>query len=291
MKTVVPNYYKNFACIAGRCRHSCCVGWEIDIDPDTYEYYKAVPGEFGDRLRRGISHEDVPCFKLYEGERCVFLNDRGLCDIILNLGEDALCDICTDHPRFRNFFSDRTEMGLGLCCEEACRIILGWTDPVELLDVEDDGEDMPDTNEAEFFSERQRILGVLSDESVPFCRRLDILSAEYGIDEPKTDIPKFYRSLERLDSEWDRVIDIMPETLPEVKNEKVWENLSLYLVYRHSGNYLPEECVRFAVHTVKLLCAVCGDGDFERICDTCRKWSSEIEYSEENTDAVMNMLK
>ena len=29
--------------------------------------------------------------------------NRRLCRIILNLGEDALCDICREHPRFYNF--------------------------------------------------------------------------------------------------------------------------------------------------------------------------------------------
>ena len=35
MKRVVPDYYADFACVAGACRHTCCVGWEIDIDPDS----------------------------------------------------------------------------------------------------------------------------------------------------------------------------------------------------------------------------------------------------------------
>ena len=47
MKTVVPHYYKNFKCIADKCRHSCCVGWEIDIDDDTLEKYRNLEGEMG----------------------------------------------------------------------------------------------------------------------------------------------------------------------------------------------------------------------------------------------------
>ena len=39
---VMPDYSIGFQCIAGKCRHSCCVGWEIDIDDDTYEMYKTV---------------------------------------------------------------------------------------------------------------------------------------------------------------------------------------------------------------------------------------------------------
>ena len=49
-----PDYFKEFSCIAGACKDSCCLGWEIDIDEDSYEYYKSLPGEIGDRLRRDM---------------------------------------------------------------------------------------------------------------------------------------------------------------------------------------------------------------------------------------------
>ena len=129
MKTIVPDYYPEFHCIAGACRHSCCIGWEIDIDEDTRQLYREIPGEIGRRLSEQIDDSgEVPCFSLDERERCPFLNGDGLCDIILQLGEGALCQICADHPRFRSFFSDRTEMGLGLCCEAAADLILRRTE-------------------------------------------------------------------------------------------------------------------------------------------------------------------
>ena len=34
----VPEYYEKFSCIASRCKDSCCAGWEIDIDEDSYAY-------------------------------------------------------------------------------------------------------------------------------------------------------------------------------------------------------------------------------------------------------------
>ena len=39
MKYYLPDYYEEFKCIAQKCKHSCCVGWEIDIDDDTLAYY------------------------------------------------------------------------------------------------------------------------------------------------------------------------------------------------------------------------------------------------------------
>lgn len=290
MKLVAPSYYKDFTCIADRCRHSCCIGWEIDIDHDTYEYYKTVPGEFGDRLRSGISCEDQPCFRLGKDDRCVFLNDRGLCDIILTLGEDALCGICSDHPRFRNFFADRTEMGLGLTCEEACRLILSENEPMALVVLEDDGDDAADLDDLQFFEERGHAIDVLQNRKLTLAERFSALCEEHLISED-TASPKewteFYRSLERLDPAWDKCLDTLADadtlTIPEGAK---WENLAVYLVYRHSANYGVADSVAFAMHGVKIISAMSKLG----VEEVCRMWSSEIEYSEENTDIIMDKL-
>lgn len=39
MKSKVPDYYEEFHCIASECKHSCCIGWEIDVDIQTYRNY------------------------------------------------------------------------------------------------------------------------------------------------------------------------------------------------------------------------------------------------------------
>jgi len=125
MKLIAPDYYKEFKCIASDCRHSCCIGWEIDIDEDTLALYDGTAGETGKRLQTNIERtEEGAHFRLGPDERCPFLNSEGLCDLIIGMGEESLCNICADHPRFRNYLSDRTEIGLGLCCEAAGKLIL-----------------------------------------------------------------------------------------------------------------------------------------------------------------------
>ena len=102
MTIITPNYYNKFKCIADKCKHSCCIGWEIDIDDTTLKKYNNLKSDFANRLKSNISLANAPHFKLDKSERCPFLNEQGLCDIILNEGEDMLCQICADHPRFRN---------------------------------------------------------------------------------------------------------------------------------------------------------------------------------------------
>ena len=100
MKLYAPSYYQDFKCIADRCTHSCCIGWEIDVDSDTLQKYDALSGEYANEIRNSIDRDETPHFHLCDGERCPHLDARGLCKIILSHGEDALCDICREHPRF-----------------------------------------------------------------------------------------------------------------------------------------------------------------------------------------------
>ena len=61
----VPSYYKTFQCIADKCEHSCCIGWEIDIDEDSYDYYMGIEGAFGELLKEKTLTEKrlVPIFR------------------------------------------------------------------------------------------------------------------------------------------------------------------------------------------------------------------------------------
>ena len=128
-----PKYYEQFACIAGACEDTCCAGWEIDIDDESYQKYMQIPGEFGEKIRANIREyetddEDVyesHGFVLKEDRRCPFLNQDNLCEMILTLGEDAICDVCANTPR--NFFEyDHTrEISLSPSCadQDVCYLV------------------------------------------------------------------------------------------------------------------------------------------------------------------------
>ena len=135
MKIVAPDYLSEFKCIAGDCCHTCCVGWEVDVDGESLQKFEQLPD-----IAKHIDYDDTPHIKLSNDERCPFLNNNGLCEMIINHGEEILCQICADHPRFRNFWSNRIELGLGLVCEEAGRIILGRKEPMKLVTLSNDGE-------------------------------------------------------------------------------------------------------------------------------------------------------
>lgn len=286
MKLIVPHYYQAFRCIAGDCRHSCCIGWEIDIDGDSLARYADVPGQMGQRLHQHIDWE-TGCFRLGEGERCPFLNQDGLCDIIIHQGEDALCQICADHPRFRNFLSDRVEMGLGLCCEAAAELILMHQDRVTFLTLEDDGgQEKPD--EA-FLALRKRLLDVAQDRSMPIRQRVQrIMDIDCDMDE----WAEVLLSLERLDESWaGYILRLRQQEQPiPAKYETPLEQLLVYLIYRHLAGAAEDGRVAARVAYCCMIWQLLARMLRDDLPALCRMYSSEIEYSDENMLAILDHI-
>ena len=140
MITKVPHYFKEFKCIASKCTDTCCAGWEIIIDEDTFEKYKKVTSPFGKRLHSKITiYEDgEPGFSLETNNNCPFLNKKNLCDIYSELGEDHLCYTCQQFPRFTNEYGSTREVGISMSCPEAARIMLKDDTKVTFESSEDD---------------------------------------------------------------------------------------------------------------------------------------------------------
>ncbi len=295
MNVVVPDYYADFACLQGACRHNCCIGWEIDIDDDTLDFYHTVPAPFGERLCRHISEDDVPHFILGEHERCPFLNSDNLCDIILTLGEDALCDICNDHPRFRNYLSNRVEMGLGLACEAAGRLILGQTESMKLV--------AHDASNDPLVHRRDRLLALLQERTRPLAERLQLLLSETDAESPHTDMAAWVDellALERLDESWTQrllnlktrwqQLDVAAFDRAMATRQTEYEQFAVYLLYRHFVNAetaaTAAAFVSFGVMLLYYLGAAhfdeTGAFTFDDQVELARLFSSEIEYSDEN---------
>ena len=124
MITLYPDYKDRFRCLAGACPDSCCKAWEIVVDPDTAAFYRTVPGETGERLRRCLStdEEGDDYFPLVNG-RCPFLNQDGLCDIHASLGEAATSAVCRQFPDFIEEYEGFTERCPSLACPAAAELI------------------------------------------------------------------------------------------------------------------------------------------------------------------------
>ena len=307
MKTVVPSYYPSFHCIAGRCHHTCCAGWEIDIDAETRQLYEALPHAFGEKIRENIVKQPTAQFQLQgEQERCPFLNQENLCEIILHLGEDALCQVCRDHPRYRNFFSNRIEIGLGLCCEEAARLILSQKEAMCLQSLETTQTEKPTEEEKCFFAARKLAFSMAQNREKTIAQRIETLLGTFSVNLPNMDavaLAQFLLSLERLDEAWTEKLNALFVTKPCATAAfetfaLPFEQLLCYFLYRlHDMQTDKVAWIGFAAFSVQIIALLCdvkkqqdGSCSFADLTEICRLYSSEIEYSEENVDAILDYL-
>lgn len=270
MDIFAPSYYLDFHCLAEQCQHNCCrAGWEIDVDEETLAFYQ----QHGEIMEH-ICLEDTPHIRLLGNGWCPFLNDGSLCRLITDHGEEVLCQICRDHPRFRNFFESRTEIGVGLTCEAAVKLVL--ENDFQLVKIGEDEEPSAYLAEEEDFLDYRAAL-MLRD-----------VTALYGLLPTVTlkQTSLFLRGLERLDTAWDAVLDTLerrdePISAVPIHDITVANRLFQYFLFRHLHNFGLAFCV-FCTYVVMAL-----DGD---VSECARLFSSEIEYSDDNTLATAEFV-
>lgn len=303
-----PDYYNDFKCIADKCQHNCCIGWEIDIDESTLDFYKSHNGELKDRFKRCIDYSDTPHFILEKNERCPFLNCHNLCDIITALGEEHICEICTQHPRFHNELPDRVESGLGLCCEEACRLILTKKDKTTLV-----CDNYSETDD-EIIILRDKVIDILQNREHTMYDRIEDMLALCDTTYEKrslNDYAKILLSFEILDDEWKKTLyaindDVTDKDIDKFSNyikdrEHEFEQLCVYFIYRHFANAPDMFCAqerakftafvfdffyKFGAYSLKIT----GSYDTPLHLNLSRMFSSEIEYSDENIYTLYDIL-
>lgn len=145
MLILKPKYYDKFKCIAGDCKDSCCIGWQISVDKASFNRYRKINQDFGRYLNKNVcknrenrSDIDYGKISLLENMRCSFLNENNLCQIYINLGEEFLCNTCKEYPRYVKKFGSRYERTMTISCPEVARLILESEEPISFELVEEE---------------------------------------------------------------------------------------------------------------------------------------------------------
>lgn len=303
MKEYLLNYYSQFNCKAERCVHTCCKGWDMCIDENTLKNYKNCTSSFAPSLKKGINFKKAR-FKADKNGRCAFLNDKGLCEIIINLGEKSLCQICRDHPRFRSCFDDRVETGLGFACEEATRIILSFKEKIQpVLVAEENCNKELCFIQAQLLKFRKNTLDIIQDRNSDINDRisaiLKLCSAQIDESDYKKIVKRFI-SLERLEKSWGKRLKGLNNSLSTQVNNELSLYCEQFLVNSIYRFICEAEDVAYA-RAVVLACLFAwwiinsiyqNEGakqkEFESICDIVREYSAEVEYSQKNQNKLFD---
>ena len=317
MQTVFPSFYLDFHCIGGLCKHSCCVDWEIGIDEQTLENYRTKTDPLTEQIRASLCDtEDGTHFCLGDDGRCPFLNEKNLCRIIMEAGASFLPEICREHPRFRNYCGDRlVELGLGLSCEAVMAIVLAQTELTFLCtDAEIDSlsdlekiEKLPlDTDFpmldgffGDFMREKYRALALLTNQELTAEERFARLLGAYSVDTSSEAFLAFFsklQSLEIMDGSWRELLErASGMTAEPLRVDETTLKLLALFIFRHAraegfyslGTVVALSCnfvylAQYLYHAAK---------DKTSFAEIVRLLSSELEYSEENTEALLDFCE
>lgn len=300
MKHYHFNYLEKFNCIADKCKHNCCIGWEIKVDKKSIKTYQNLASS-DNRFNRALNGD---IFNLVN-TRCAFLDKDNLCHIIKNYGEKSLCKTCKTHPRFKSFFSGVTETGLGLYCEHAGKIILSNKPKMCLKLAKEDKNSKKKTKfEKQLFSFRNKAISIIQNRKIDINERLNKLKTLYNIDLKKLKFDAWidtYLSLEKLEINEYAFSNLKQDNAfaPILINfEKEYENLLSYLCFRHLSRAIDllDLRVRLAFcilsfYVINHIFNKCENKDLDNLVEVCRFYSSEIETNDDNIFTLLDKIE
>lgn len=141
---LVPKYVTQFHCLGPECPDTCCAGWSINIDKETFQgYRRVIQPQLKPLIQEYLVQIDKDAYANHArldlrktDAHCGLHSAEGLCMVQQHLGEDALSNTCYIYPRSIVQFGDRLEQSLTLSCPEAARLALSQTDAFEFVTSE-----------------------------------------------------------------------------------------------------------------------------------------------------------
>lgn len=225
---------------------------------------------------------------------CPLLREDGLCRVVLELGEDSLCDTCHMHPRFYKYIEDLELCGVGLSCEESVEKLLATEGDQLLFTIEDD--------DGEFTAEDRPVLENIFDllalginpaicqftlnHSIHYCQELVTI----------------YKKTEPIDEEWTNQLAHLEAMLSSTTASTTMDFLKAdtidvsalnkvyqYILYRQIdmlAEYSLESLVRYAFDATVFIALLTHQ--FGNLPEQIRRWSEQIEYDEDNVAFLFN---
>lgn len=142
-KIMVPSYIQQFHCIGSSCEDSCCVGWRVNVDQESYKKYTKIQDkELRPIIEKNVkkinshqNHENYARIKMLANHQCVFLSEEMMCKIQSKYGEKYLSNTCAIYPRQINEVDAMAEKSATMSCPEAARLALLNPEGIKFLEI------------------------------------------------------------------------------------------------------------------------------------------------------------
>lgn len=203
---LVPDYYPEFACKMGACRHACCEGWPVCIGVD--DYFKLLGAECRPEFRR-LMDVAVQVLRDPTPDRyaqiapdldgnCRLRAKDGRCALQLELGEEYLPDICRLYPR------GVRGQGYYRCscsnsCEATVELLMGRKEPLHLmylpLSLVNDSVQVEESELRELEARELTFIKMLQNRNKPLSERLIDVCDELGAFDEDGETPDLISTL------------------------------------------------------------------------------------------------
>ncbi|MGL4107625.1 flagellin lysine-N-methylase [Clostridium sp. LP20] len=245
-KIFMPKYMVDFKCVSSKCIDTCCAGWDINIDRDTYLNYsnssltfkELVNGKFI-KNDKGQNYFNHGFMKLIGERTCPFLNESMLCDIHEEVGEENLCITCKSYPRVYNLVDGVYEKsGLPSCYEVCVKGFLN-KDKMEFVEIEEEinekSTEIRRVIDSEAYEGTDSLLQFFWDIRVISINIIQ--SRSFTIEERLNILKNFYENIERMhyEEDYDSLEDLIEDfnnkaiNYEEIKGQAFNENNKFYI--------------------------------------------------------------
>lgn len=208
----IPKYMLTFKCIGSACTDTCCAGWDINIDEDTYKKYTNCTGELKElvqgKFRENKNSDDYlnkGFMILKEHNKCPFLNDNLLCDIHGGVGEENLCITCKRFPRVYNIIDNIYEKSGLASCPEICTKAFLNKEKMEFIEIEESVDEsaieIRRIIDTEVFDGSDNLLQYFWDIRVNSINIMQ--NRNFSIEERLSILKSFYNKIEEYHNEKD----------------------------------------------------------------------------------------
>ena len=268
MITTFPQYIKDFKCYASACRDTCCAGWQIIIDDDTYKIYKKDPHFSCIAKNIQIDNEEIS-FNNICG-KCPCLDDKNLCIITSEFGEGFTPSTCRKYPEFSINLGSRKELGLSLSCPAALDLFLKY-DFILCNEFSDEEPELNEIDAERYFYLSNKRKAMLDNPIINYKIDFNLLNLEYL----NQYIPQLLNSKKQI-----RNCD-----------DNLKTKLYNYFVYKYYFYALFDDEIKvnnFIIACYSQLIKLIENNE-EPVDEIIQKFCKEIEHSDINLDILMNL--
>lgn len=129
MNFLTVDLYNDFQCVAGVCPDTCCAGWTINMDDETYRKMEENEEILGISVSDWIIKNSENRTVRLDHRRCPMLDEHNLCKVVSRLGPEYLSSTCAGYPRKQHQYGNIIEGYLAFSCPE---VVAGLMDKREL---------------------------------------------------------------------------------------------------------------------------------------------------------------